>query len=556
MFNRVVLWLGNVSTLLLRRAYLVVLIVVVNVVLMALIAIHIAYPFNVVFVVVSITGSTVFIVYYTGVKRLGGIVPVSDDLVFILVHMRCLATANPPVATLFKKVGEAEFYRKKYREMCYKVFTLTKNWGYGLPDSLRLVAREAPSKIEEQLLQRFSAIVATGADIREYLRLEYNTLFSEYKSAYGRMIDMLRVVLGIYTTLVGALTFLISTLLLLGIIFGGAVHLVLMSIIGMSIALLTMAVLMYFIIRRPLFECKRPISPLIKIVSILGTSGLAFLVASFTYLTITYTIGTLEVSSLCIVLTGLVLLPAGLLVKVHESRIMEYDMFYPAFIRSYGEHLAVVPNMIESLKPLLVAELGKLKKLLIKVYAGLVNRIDPRLIWRRFSLESGSELIVRASSIFMDTIELGGNIDESGVLLSDHLNELYRLRLAYMQVFKTFEVTLYVMHTIAIILLIFIGGFMSLFSEVILKYALTIPPEFAGIFAFFTIAPMDVSFLVNVSALILALSNTIALISVNPGSKYAIYYYLSIMLVLTGGGLYLGYITINQLLGVFLIPFI
>ncbi|MEM4824802.1 MAG: type II secretion system F family protein [Desulfurococcaceae archaeon] len=546
--------MNKVLDLLLRRAYLFGFVVVFNAIVVSLITIHVPYPMNVVLGAMTVVGSVIFVIYYTGVKRLGGIVPISDDLTFILVHMRCLVTSNPATATLFQKIGETDFYKKKYREIYSKVYTLTKNWGYSLPESLRLVSKETPSKIEEQFFQRFSAIVSTGGDVKEYLRLEYNTLFSEYRSGYGRMVDTLRVVLGVYTTLIGALTFLVATLLLLGMLFGGAMELVLTALMGMTMALLTMSVLMYFVIRRPLFEYKKTRSTLVRLIGFLGVFGTVFFVLIIMQLVITGNIMELEITSLYIALGGAMFLPAGILVKIHENRITEYDMFYPAFIRSYGEHMAVVPNLLESLKPLLVAELGKLRKLLNKVYAGLVNRIDPRLVWKRVAVESGSELVVRASMIFMDTVELGGDTGESGALLSDHLNELFRMRLSYIQVFKTFEITLYVMHAIAVVLLIFVGGFINLFSNIISQYAIGIPAEFAGLFAFFSIRPVDISLMINISALALALSNTMALISVNPGSRYAVYYYLSVMLMMTGMGIYLGSFVIKSLLESFLMP--
>ncbi|MEM1628915.1 MAG: flagellar protein J, partial [Desulfurococcaceae archaeon] len=174
--------MNKVLDLLLRRAYLFGFVVVFNAIVVSLITIHVPYPMNVVLGAMTVVGSVIFVIYYTGVKRLGGIIPISDDLTFILVHMRCLVTSNPATATLFQKIGETDFYKKKYREIYSKVYTLTKNWGYSLPESLRLVSKETPSKIEEQFFQRFSAIVSTGGDVKEYLRLEYNTLFSEYRS--------------------------------------------------------------------------------------------------------------------------------------------------------------------------------------------------------------------------------------------------------------------------------------------------------------------------------------------------------------------------------------
>jgi len=109
--------------------------------------------------------------------------------------------------------------------------------------------------------------------------------------------------------------------------------------------------------------------------------------------------------------------------------------------------------MIESLKPLLIAEHGKLRSLLQRVYARLLNRVNPRIAWGLFADESPSEMVTIRTHIFLDAVETGKDLGEAGALILDHVYELFRLRASYIQVFKTFEVTLYLMHLIVIILL-------------------------------------------------------------------------------------------------------
>jgi Archaeal flagella assembly protein J len=189
-------------------------------------------------------------------------------------------------------------------------------------------------------------------------------------------------------------------------------------------------------------------------------------------------------------------------------------MFFPAFIRSYGEHMAVLPNMVESLKPLLIAELGKLRNLLRRVYAQLVNRIDPRIAWRNFARESASENVSRCTHVFVDAVEVGGDLGETGALLSDHVNELYRLRANYVQVFKTFEITLYIMHVVTVLLMVFVSSFVDLFSSIIQAYIGALPGEFFGILSFFSISKHDISFLVNTILLVVSIADILALYSV------------------------------------------
>jgi flagellar protein FlaJ len=514
----------------------------------------IPYYVNIVLGSFVILGSFLLIYYFNILKRIG-IVPVSDDLIFILVHMRCLVTGNPPLTTLFGKVGEATFYRRKYSGMFQKLRGLIKNWGYSAPEALKLVAREASSKVDEMFLQRLSAIVATGGDIKEYLRIEYNTLFAEYKSAYMRMIDTLKVVLGVYTTLLGALTFMLANLMLLGMIFGNISELITTGVLGVGFALISMALLLYIFVRKPLFEARpRKRIGLVMLISFLGLTGLFVFAIITVYLVISLNIFNVEYVALSLILTGISLLPAAVLVKIHEGRITEYDMFFPAFIRSYGEHLAVLPNMIESLKPLLIAELGKLRSLLQRVYARLLNRVDPRIAWGLFADESSSEMVTRGTHIFIDTVETGGDLGEAGALISDHVNELFRLRASYIQVFKTFEVTLYLMHLIVIVLLMFVGSFINIFTSVIASFAGSIPSEYAGFLGLFNVSPQDVSLVTNLILLMITIADTLAVYSVNPGSRYAIYYYLCIMLIITGAAVYTGSIVINGLISGILGP--
>ncbi len=510
------------------------------------------YP-SIIVGVTIIFGSFLFIYYYKAIKRLG-IIPVPDDLTFILIHLRCLVTGNPPLTLMFKYVGETPLYSKYYQNLFKKLQGLIGQWGYSAPEALRLVAREVKYKVDEMFLQRLSAIVATGGDIKEYLRIEYNTLFSEYISAYNRLIESLRVVLGIYVTLLGALVFMQANLILLGMIFGGIQNMMITSMLATGVTLSAMAILLRVFVRKPLFEAKPQHKPLIlKIISIGGlVSSLVFAVV-IVYLSITMKILDVTEVSKYLILSGLVMMPIAILIKIHESRINEYDMFFPAFIRSYGEHLSVVPSLIEALKPLLIAELGKLKNLLRRFYVRLINRIDPRIAWRYFAEESCSEFISRSSHIFIDTIEAGGNTREAGATLSNHINELYRLRINYAQVFKTFEATLYIMHIATILILMLITNFVTLFSSIITHFAVQVPPEFADLFTFFNIREEDVSLLTNIMLVIITFANTITLTAVNPGSRYAVFYYLGVMLLLTGLGMYVStYVTnyfINTILG-------
>jgi len=527
-----------------------------NSIIIYFLAMHLPFPISAILSAIVVFGSLVLVFFLGTLKRMG-IIPVSDDLIYILVHMRCMVTGNPALTTVFSKVGETHFYKKKYRNLFRKLSGLIKNWGYSTPEALRLVSREVGSKVDKMFLQRLAAIVVTGGDVKEYLRIEYNTLFAEYVSGFNRMIDVLRVVLGVYTTLLGALTFMMANLMLLGMIFGGMMSLIATGVTSIGFALFSMSILLYVFTRRPFFESKpRKKTRILLIISLTGLMGFVFFTILLAYLLVSGNIYSMEYVGLSLTIAGLIFLPSGIMVRIYEGRINEYDMFFPAFIRSYGEQMATLPNMVESLKPLLMAELGKLKKLLNNVYARLLNRVDPRIAWSLFADESGSEMVTRGTHIFVDTVELGGDLATTGAILSDHTNELFRLRVAYTQVFRTFETTLYLMHLTALILLVFIGSFINVFSGIVTSFAQSIPSEYAKILGFLIVSPIDVSLVTSVTSVVMVAANTIALYAVAPGSRYGIFYYISIILIVTGMAVYVSSHILTGLIGSLLQPIV
>jgi len=537
----------------LRKELLIVLIILITILVYGEI-IYLPHPFNIIIGATTIVLSFLCIIFSDVIKKLKPL-GVEEDLVYILAHLRSVVTGNPPYSILFKLVGESDFYHKKYRNLFNKIYVLIKHWGYSAPDALRLVSKEAFSRVVEMFLQRLSAVIAIGADVSEYLRIEYNTLFSEYRTAYLRRIDALRVILGVYATLVGAFVFMLANFMLLGLFFGGDIDIIRTGIIGIASAELALSMLLYAFIKRGRLEHTMKIRPrIITYIKIATIGGLASAIP-FTLILGRQFIYSLETAPILMVYIGLSFLPAGFLAKIHEGQIYEIDDFFPVFIRGYGEHLAIVPNMAESLKPILIAELGKLKKFLRNAYARLINFIDPRIVWNYFAGETGSEMVRRGMHIFMDTVENGGDVRMAGILISDHLNDLIRLRRTMLQVFKTFESTTYLMHGAAVLLLTFITKLMVVFSDILTTFVQTIPPEFAGLFHIITIPPGEVALLTAIATFMITIANSIALMAANPGSKYAGLMFMSILMIISGityyAGQYFMEMIISQVVGGF-----
>lgn len=489
----------------------------------------------------------IWIFLYPFLKRRVGTISVDVDLVYLLLHMYAISTGKPARHVLFRVVSEEDTYGH-YSEIFKKIYSLGRNWGYSFAEACRLVARSIENKVLKELLGRFSAILSMGGDIELFLKTEYNTLMTEYETIYNRVVEASNVFYGIHTSLLASGVFMIANFMILIFFFGGGLTTLYTSYTIVALTMLSVAVLLYVLVPKELFENNlKPQPYTYRMADYIAIAGilLSMILAVFTIqrfgLTFTYT------ASLMASL-GTSLLIAGYVAKRIDSLIEDVDMFFPVFIRSYGMHLKVSPNMAKALEPLLITELGRLKKPIMNLYSRLVNGSDPQISWKLFAAETRSELARRTVKIFIDTIENGGDPAITGASLSDHYNELARLRRRKFQIGKTFETTTYLMHGAATLIVIFIVLLMQKFSIVLSSVQSMMPAEI-GIFIFTPGITEASTWVSSLFLFILAIINAFCIKRAVPSSKRVIYYYLGVLLIITAIATIAGEFLMNYMLG-------
>ncbi len=461
------------------------------------------------------------------------------DLVYLLQHMLCVATAKPPRAVLFKVVSEEDLY-PKYKDIFNRIYMLGKEWGYSFTDACRLVARSVTNKVLREFLIRLGGVLAVGEDVELFLRTEYSTLMSEFETYYNRVVDASRMFLGIYTSLVAAGVFMLSNFLLLAFFFGGSSKIFAASFSVVIITVGATAAMLYSLMPSDAFESKAKPKP-----RLLALSDLAAIIGIASSLTLIFLFknkfaNTYTSLAIMLSIVGASVLPAGVFAKMFENRVREVDLFFPVFIRSYGMHLQTVPQMARALKPLLAAELGKLNKLLENLYARLQSSVDPRVAWRFFSAECGSELVRRAIRIFLDTVERGGRIAEAGSMLSDHHNIIVRLRRAKFQVAKTFEMTTYMLHLAVVLIAVFMLQLLQGFSGVLYQVKGQIPAELASVLPISVFPMKAIMIAVTIFIVMLTVFNAASIMKATPGAWRSFWLYFGILCIVSSLGIVFG----------------
>jgi len=112
-----------------------------------------------------------------------------------------------------------------------------------------------------------------------------------------------------------------------------------------------------------------------------------------------------------------------------ESSIMRYDQAFPAFARSLGASLAARGgSLLGTISTLRVHEFGILNELVDNLFNRLSVRCDKFKSWMYFSGETGSTMIEKFSSIFIQVLNLGGNPVVASDIISDNFIKLLGLR--------------------------------------------------------------------------------------------------------------------------------
>jgi flagellar protein FlaJ len=461
------------------------------------------------------------------------------DFTYLIEHMLSVSTGKPPRSTLFDVVGKEDLY-PGYQPLFRKIYVLGREWGYSFTQACHLVARKVSNKIVKEFLVRLGSVLAVGEDVELFLRTEYMTIISEYETHYNRVVDGARVFLGVYTSMLAASIFMLANFLLMAFFFGGSTSILVMSFLLVIVTVGSVAFLVFFLMPKEAFENKSKPRP--KIYKVIDLLSLSAIFGTILVLFIVVRKMGLTGYSLAIILSvsGLLFLPPGFLAKRIEKRIREVDDFFPIFIRSYGMHLQTVPQMARALKPLLAAELGKLNTILERLYTRLENGIDPRVAWKFFSIETGSELARRSIRIFLDTVEKGGRVAEVGALLSDHHNTIVRLRKSRFQVGKTFETTTYMLHLSNVLITMFITSLLRNFTDILSTVQAHLPTEVLGSLFNTSLQVPLIDKLLLVFLLALTFFNALSITRAIPGVSRSFWYYYGLLSLISGAGVMAG----------------
>lgn len=465
------------------------------------------------------------------------------DLLDTLTYMSSIATADISRDKLFELGAQQGGIMAKYLK---KIHLLAKNYGYEYTKACKIVAENASHPSLKDFLIRFSNALSTGENEEKFLSGEVERMIEVYTNKYESDVETLKKWTDAYAALLVSVTLVIAVVLISSMLFSmGDIYLT--SILS-GVLLCFIAFFGAYVIYRA--------APYEKMVHSLEIESKEQEIARRMSIFILPTIG---ISCFIFLMTGVqpwiiflivsaLLAPIGIVGMIDSKRIEKADKDISPFLKSLGSIAGTTGTTLTSATEHLDKKsVASLESNVKRLYKRLRNGINPKVCWRYFIGETGSELIKKATSVFLDATELGGNPMKIGETISKSSLGIVLLRGKRKLVSSGFMNLLIPLHAVMSGVLMFIYRIMFSFNNAVaemmekhsteVKGAAGSMPMPSGL-SFFNIgsSSIDLSFMANFVTfvvLILTLSSAFAAKFASGGSNYKLCFYISVMFLIS-----------------------
>jgi len=429
-------------------------------IILAVSALFVPIPYKFVLLIVA---PLPIVLWYVAeaLKRRGITAVVDEDLLYLCTHMYAVSTGKPPHERVFSLGGVSGQGYGVYTMVLNRIVSVAKKWGYGFVMATRTQVKYVTNTLFRDFLNRLAEAINVGEDLETFLQMEQNIMLTSYEADYARVLESLKLLLGIYTASISSAIFIDVNIVLLSFFMGGT-----QVIVTSFIATMIVLILLVFLIKKSLpkqnlvhdLKINMPERRLYNIALITS-----MLLASFMGLWIFMRFGE---PAYFLVSFGMFLFIPGLIGRRIESSVKNVENFFIVFIRSLGLTFSTLRNYTQSVKSILVTDLGLLTKHLRRLYSRLKNGIDTRIAMLYFVGESGSETMRRGMDIFYDAIEAGGDPVKVGECLSVTVQRIINLRKQREQVARAFQGVVYILTILIVALAEFVFTLVTLLQHV------------------------------------------------------------------------------------------
>ncbi len=456
----------------------------------------------------------------------------SFDLYYQLSYMSTIAASGVPRDQIFSHSAELQCSSAEYFK---RVELARKRLKYDYARACRAVGEPAKDPEIKGLLLRFSSSLISGEPEADFLAREANARARDYENEYERNLETMKMWTDAYVSLILSAVLVI----VIGIVSTMIWKIETALIIGMAFIAVSVTVvgvwLIWVVSPKEITTLKWPGSKEQKIAKQLFKPVLAVVIAiSIMFLITGQNMG------FCLLIIAAIVFPLGFIMSRDDKKITKRDNEVGTFLRSLGGVCSALETTVNSaLARIDLEAINVLRSSVKNLHTRLTAGIKPRLSWKMFIDETGSELTNRSVGMFYDAIEVGGSADRAGNQAAMFANRLSLLRARRRTVSSPFRWLCIIMHTAIIVILIFITEVIVAFGGMVSQAQANIPnientPNI-GAFSGFNLSGLEImQHLVLPLVIIFTIANAIVPTLAEGGSRLKIFNNLGITAAISG----------------------
>ncbi|MDH5646210.1 MAG: type II secretion system F family protein, partial [Candidatus Heimdallarchaeota archaeon] len=308
-----------------------------------------------------------------------------------------------------------------------RVRTLATDWNLGYPEALSSVSSSTPSDILSDFLSRFAQAMESGEKLEDFFKKEQKSSLDLYISSYKRSLSSLDLLSEAYQAVNISYVFVTLTTLIISLLFGS----------GNVLNVLITNLVLLFGVNIPLLMAFKTslISDPLTMYKYNDRSLEKFNLISFLMLGLILPLALVLLLMLSVpfwlsmTIVGVIIVPIGYLSENLERFVKRRDENFAVFVRTLGGTAeAMGGSTLHALQAIMSQRLGPLSENLGSLVARLEFGIADEIAWAEFSKETGSSLIGRFISIYLESVSIGGSPDQTSKFVSENVERILEVR--------------------------------------------------------------------------------------------------------------------------------
>jgi len=351
---------------------------------------------------------------------------IDNNIHYYITHMGVLATSQMSRVDLLLRLSRNDAYGYLAKETA-RIHALIFYWHVSFPVACRFIGKRTPSIVFSDFLDRLAHSVQAGQDFNEFVISEQTVVMNDFKTMYQEALNSIDMVKEMFVSMCMSLIFIVAFAIIMPIITGINGTLLLGGAILIFIGA-EFVILMYARSKVPsdriwhTLEIETLADRRIK-----WSMPISLLLCMIVSIIV---IGFLKLPTTIMFAASLTpLLLTGLIARHEENKIKRYDNNFGAFIRSLGGAAGSRSGLIlESLKELIGHDFGPLSENINNLYKRLKVRLNTMRSWEHFAAGTGSNLIERFGTMFVEGTNVGGKPAMIGDIISRNFMDILSMR--------------------------------------------------------------------------------------------------------------------------------